>query len=927
MITALVQCPGWGRDCPPYTLALLSAVLRKTGCDVVNFDLNNSLYCSGHDEYWKYWDDKDLYSFWGDELSIKRFIETNKRMIDFQIERILSSDAQIIGFTVHFTSLLVSLEVARRIKAVDKERIIVFGGPDCCRELRGEHIIKDGSVDVVVIGEGETTLIEIVKEVQKKGKVEFCKGTLIRKDSGFIDCGDAKIVKDLDALPFPDYSDFKDDIEAGLYNEPNRLEILDSRGCITRCHFCSEWQFWKIYRTMSGDRIFEEIRHQIDIFRNVDYFYFIGSLLNGNIKELSRFCDLVIQNNLRIRWAGQAIVRPDMTEELFNKMRRAGCEWLGFGIESGSQRIVHSMNKKFTMKDAENCLRYAHQAGICVQANFMFGIPGEQKDDFRETVTFLKRNRVNMDSILASQSFCVIDKGTYLYNHHKALNIKDQDHHLYWESDDGKNTYPERFRRYEEFCQAAISLGMPETSGVLKTKPDKWYLLGGYYNFKKDYHKALDCYKKSLALESYSEMVAKNMEFCEGQLNKTGEQDVFLKKAPAMDNFKALESQFTNYLVNNGHDITAFKEWAWVRFNERPVGFDRRQDLIIEALYKRRFFSKLFNFILAEHQKARRIKEVSAYPYWMTVDPTNSCNLKCPFCPTGQGRNSRSKAILTFKNFEKIMKELGPYLLHIDFCNWGEPLLNRNIYKMIGLAKEYNIDTRVDSNFNQLSEKTIEQMILSGLDKVNASIDGVTPETYSKYRVGGNFKKAMDNLKLLIRKKKELKRSNPYISWQFLVFRHNEDEIEKAKDMARELGVDHIAITKAFIGDKDWFPSKEEHSLYLKEKNSSLSIGKTDVHFKKPVSNFCNWPWEAIVVNPNGSISPCCSVEDEKDDFGNIFQQPFMEVWNNEKYITAREHIRDKSRARSEDGNICINCRHSGMTNLDILSCHGFFNL
>ncbi len=103
----------------------------------------------------------------------------------------------------------------------------------------------------------------------------------------------------------------------------------------------------------------------------------------------------------------------------------------------------------------------------------MFGLPTETRDDFAMTLEFLKRNRENIDTILASQSFCVIDKGTYLYNNPDEFGIKYRNHHLYWESNNGENDFCERFKRYEEFCKLALSLGIPETSGVLKNKPDK----------------------------------------------------------------------------------------------------------------------------------------------------------------------------------------------------------------------------------------------------------------------------------------------------------------------------------------------------------------------------------------------------------------------------------------------------------------------
>jgi radical SAM protein with 4Fe4S-binding SPASM domain len=182
----------------------------------------------------------------------------------------------------------------------------------------------------------------------------------------------------------------------------------------------------------------------------------------------------------------------------------------------------------------------------------------------------------------------------------------------------------------------------------------------------------------------------------------------------------------------------------------------------------------------------------------------------------------------------------------------------------------------------------------------------------------------MENLNLVLKKKRELSRRNPYISWQFLVFRHNEHEIDDVKMIAEEMGVDHIGITKAFIGDKDWVPLNPQYSHYNREKAQEIDKKRTSDFFNEPKEKLCNWPWEVIVINSNGSVSPCCSIEDEKDDFGNIFDSPFKEIWNNGKYLKARRFIKD--RIKTEEDNICFNCKHLGLINLDILSCHSLFN-
>lgn len=891
MKVALIQCPGWGRDCPPYSLALLTAILREKNHEVFSFDINNALYCSGPDEYKKFWDDKDLYSFWSTKDLISKFIEDNDKMLEFQVESILNTAARVIGFTVHFSSLLVSLELARRLKAKDKERIVVFGGPDCCRQLRGLEIIEDSAVDVVNVGEGDLSILELLKQIENGG-VEFVKGALIKKNGTIIDCGESEIIGNLDSLPFPDYSDFSEDISRGLYRQPERLEILDSRGCITKCHFCSEWQFWKRFRSMSGQRMFEEISYQIKIFPKVDYFYFIGSLLNGNIKALSEFCDLVIKNGLKIRWLGQAIVRSEMDKILLTKMRKAGCIWLGYGIESGSEKVLEKMNKRFSIKLAAQVLKDTHEAGIQTQANFMFGIPTETEVDFQQTLDFLKRNRQNMDSVLASQSFCVIDKDTYLYNHPEEFAITDCSHSLFWEAYDN-NTYPERFRRYEEFCNLALSLGLPETSGVLRVKPDKSQLMSQYHAYRQ---------KRDTVNKSY-------------------------QPQPTGLDFKSLsgiESKKFAELLRNFTD-TGYKGVDLGKIVS-DFNFNDRQKSMAHALYSHGLWSKLSNYVLTEVQKARKETSLFSYPYWLVIDPCNYCTLQCPFCPTGQRRECRTKGKLNLDNFKNIIDKLGPYAIHLDLVNWGEPLLNEQISEMISYAKQYHCDIKIDTNLNHLDEKSAERLILSGLDKVIVSIDGLNQETYSKHRIGGDFKLAMDNLRLLVKKRRELNRLKPYITWQFLVFRHNEHEIKEAEKIGKSIGVDHVGITKAFIGYKDWMPQNPQYCNYNSQEIKEGEL--TSEHFKDAGERFCNWPWEAIVVNPNGSVSACCSVEEEKDDFGSIYELPFEELWNSKNYLSSRDYIskKDASIVKSNNGVICNGCRLSGLINADILSCHSFFD-
>lgn len=291
-------------------------------------------------------------------------------------------------------------------------------------------------------------------------------------------------------------------------------------------------------------------------------------------------------------------------------------------------------------------------------------------------------------------------------------------------------------------------------------------------------------------------------------------------------------------------------------------------------------------------------------PYFMVLDTTSICNLECVFCPTGQHRNSRQSCIMLKDKALKIIEKFSNYLKYMLLFNWGEPLLNPDIVEIIRAAKKYNIGVSLSSNLNiDLSEEKVIELITSGLDYFICSIDGTTQETYEIYRKKGSFDKAFNNLKFLIQTKKKLKLENPFIEWQFLVFKHNEHELEKAEQLAKEIGVDKINFAKPWC-PQEWVSTIDKYSNY------NLDNGKKEY---KPKDNYCNWLWNAIVINANGSVSPCCSVENESEDFGNIFTTPFYKLWNNKNYREARKY--NVTKQKTNFSNRCITCEHIGTAN------------
>ncbi|MCB4792082.1 MAG: B12-binding domain-containing radical SAM protein [Elusimicrobia bacterium] len=461
MKVALVQTPQWQRKFPPLGVALLSAALRKAGFEVEVFDINNTLYHEVKKDYKGLWDIPKA-QLWTQKDFVLKFIEDNKKEISKWAGKILASKAKVIGFSTHYSSLLMSLELARLIKAADVERVIIIGGPECLPGRAGNRAIENENIDAVVLGEAEETLPELIRIIEKNGKPGFLKGILFKKNKKVIDCGPRPAIKNINRLAFADFSDF----QLGRYLNSNVLPVYIGRGCPYKCVFCTVDSIWKNFRSLKADRLFKELEHQLKLYKNVDTLYFCDSIINGNIKELIRFCDLILKYKTKNRrfknlsWSGEAALCGAMTKEMLIKMKLAGCGSLSFGIESGSQKVLKDMRKPFTIKTAERLIRDVSEAGIVMIGGFIVGFPTESKKDFEQTLKFLKRNAGYLYIADPSETFCSIDEGTYLSGHSQEFNVPSGSHMLFWSTFDGKNDYPERAKRFKRFVQTAGLLGI-----------------------------------------------------------------------------------------------------------------------------------------------------------------------------------------------------------------------------------------------------------------------------------------------------------------------------------------------------------------------------------------------------------------------------------------------------------------------------------
>ena len=307
----------------------------------------------------------------------------------------------------------------------------------------------------------------------------------------------------------------------------------------------------------------------------------------------------------------------------------------------------------------------------------------------------------------------------------------------------------------------------------------------------------------------------------------------------------------------------------------------------------RLFLKKTLNSLHNEKELKRRSAVLKSYPIFLNIDVTSICQLKCPLCPNGAGYEGRSKGNMTLENYRKLMDEVGDYLIRIYLFNWGEPLLNPDVFEMVSIAREKLIQTAFSTNLNNLP--SAKKLVVCGLDSLKISIDGATQETYKKYRRGGNLDTVLDNLKLISDEKKRQNSRLPYMTWQFLVFKYNIGEMEAATRLAKETGCDAIQ----FIGGHSLMGLMpfsrvpdlvEKGKEFLIERSSEWSIYNEKDELKNPAS-LCKWLWNQAAINWNGSVSPCSGVFPEKYDFGNCFETSLMDVWNNKAFQRAREAV------------------------------------
>lgn len=289
-------------------------------------------------------------------------------------------------------------------------------------------------------------------------------------------------------------------------------------------------------------------------------------------------------------------------------------------------------------------------------------------------------------------------------------------------------------------------------------------------------------------------------------------------------------------------------------------------------------------------------------PISISFEPTTSCNLRCPECPSGLRAFTRPTGMLQKSFFTETIDQLAPKLSYLVFYFQGEPFLNPDFLQMVQYAASKKIYTATSTNAHYLKDDVAKRTVESGLDRLIISIDGTTQETYQQYRVGGQLEKVLEGAANIVKWKKELKSKTPFIVFQFLVVRHNEHQVEEVKQLAKDIGVDAVWLKTAQVYDyekdpNNLIPTNPKYSRYKVDADGKMK-------FKGNNANHCWRLWHDPVITWDGAVVPCCFDKDAQHKLGSLQDQSFAELWRSTRYNNFRKQV--LSSRKNID--ICANC-------------------
>ena len=290
------------------------------------------------------------------------------------------------------------------------------------------------------------------------------------------------------------------------------------------------------------------------------------------------------------------------------------------------------------------------------------------------------------------------------------------------------------------------------------------------------------------------------------------------------------------------------------------------------------------------------VVRVRHLPTFVSIEPANYCQLRCPACPVGQraANNTHHRAQnMSWDTYLRILTQVQATAHTIQFYFQGEPLLNPLLPKMVARARVAGLFTVVSTNAQALTRSMAHELVKSGLHRVIVSIDGFSEESYAAYRVGGDLHRALEGLQFLREAKAEYS-SSICIELQVLRLRSNEHEWKWIMRHYKALGATRLVFKTAQLYDyhhgHSLMPTDERYSRYKKGEDGTY-------HLTRPRRRSCYRLWSGCVVTTTGEVLPCCYDKAGDHAFGSLMEQNLEQVWHNKNADDFRRQVLQDSHA------------------------------
>jgi MoaA/NifB/PqqE/SkfB family radical SAM enzyme len=339
-------------------------------------------------------------------------------------------------------------------------------------------------------------------------------------------------------------------------------------------------------------------------------------------------------------------------------------------------------------------------------------------------------------------------------------------------------------------------------------------------------------------------------------------------------------------------------------------GISRRRNWLMDNLTPR----KAANMLLAAGQFAMRSEVMRAFPVIAKVDISPLCNLRCTMCvharPSagaaallGEQRFSSGQR-MSVDRYREVASQLAGRTSAVSLFYLGDPLVHPHLEEICDATREAGMNSHVSTNFSfVLSEERLRSLIKSGLTHLKVCVDGVTQETYGRTRVGGRIAVVLDNLRRVLRIRREMNRRYPRVEVQYIKYRHNLGEIDEARARCLAWGADQFT--------EMWGSLHNVTDLL----GTNPPLGRPRPPRTLPR---CLWPYFALLVRYDGGVIPCSNHRqgsqytegEDRHELGNVFESGVWAVWNSPAYRRLRRLSANPRRARTEPDLACTFCEH-----------------